>query len=168
VRQLLTAELLVLVNSVQPGSGPYPISAEMFPGEHQSVFPANPSILHPLRGFKRECKDIKMRPTISHIFQKINFIMAYSSDKTNTDQEVPTPIAQKDIEHGSMVSASYADAPNPNHVIVDHAIEAIGMGRYQWYLTISCGFGFVVDQVSKKPVDPLTCSLLAYDMNRCC
>lgn len=30
---------------------------------------------------------------------------------------------------------------------IQDAIEAIGMGRYQWQLMVSCGFGFVVDQV---------------------
>lgn len=31
---------------------------------------------------------------------------------------------------------------------VDEAIEAIGFGKYHWQLVISCGFGFLVDQVS--------------------
>ncbi|KAL4805427.1 major facilitator superfamily domain-containing protein [Aspergillus unguis] len=34
-----------------------------------------------------------------------------------------------------------------NQLVVDQAIEAIGMGRYQWQLLFSCGFGFLVDQI---------------------
>ncbi|KAL4884968.1 major facilitator superfamily domain-containing protein [Aspergillus karnatakaensis] len=34
-----------------------------------------------------------------------------------------------------------------NQLVVDQAIEAIGMGRYQWQLLFSCGFGFLVDQM---------------------
>jgi hypothetical protein len=39
------------------------------------------------------------------------------------------------------------DAHETNQLVVHQAIEAIGMGRYQWQLLCSCGFGFVVDQV---------------------
>ncbi|KAF7556450.1 hypothetical protein G7Z17_g1442 [Cylindrodendrum hubeiense] len=34
-----------------------------------------------------------------------------------------------------------------NNVIVDETIEAIGFGKFQWQLTFSCGFGFLVDQM---------------------
>ncbi|KAL4906962.1 hypothetical protein BDW74DRAFT_167020 [Aspergillus multicolor] len=34
-----------------------------------------------------------------------------------------------------------------NQLVVDQAIDAIGMGRYQWQLLFSCGFGFLVDQM---------------------
>lgn len=72
--------------------------------------------------------------------------MPSSSDKTNTDQQSQSPIPQKDVALGTVVSGSGINLPDPNHVIVDNAIEVIGMGRYQWKLTVSCGFGFVVDQ----------------------
>ncbi|KAL3490022.1 major facilitator superfamily domain-containing protein [Aspergillus germanicus] len=39
------------------------------------------------------------------------------------------------------------DAHETNQLVVHQAIEAIGMGRYQWGLLCSCGFGFVVDQM---------------------
>lgn len=47
--------------------------------------------------------------------------------------------------------------PTPNVALVQDAIEAIGIGRYQWQLLVSCGFGFVVDQVRATciPVDNL-------------
>lgn len=57
---------------------------------------------------------------------------------------------------------------NPNEALVQDAIETIGMGRYQWQLMVSCGFGFVVDQVS-------ACDILSRKRNspnilvfRCC
>ncbi|KAL3434039.1 major facilitator superfamily domain-containing protein [Aspergillus tetrazonus] len=34
-----------------------------------------------------------------------------------------------------------------NQLVVDQAIDTIGMGRYQWQLLFSCGFGFLVDQM---------------------
>lgn len=37
--------------------------------------------------------------------------------------------------------------PSSNVILIQDAIESIGMGRYQWQLMVSCGFGFVVDQV---------------------
>ncbi|KAH7126065.1 putative sugar transporter [Dactylonectria macrodidyma] len=40
--------------------------------------------------------------------------------------------------HGDLVT---------NNVIVDETIEAIGFGKFQWQLTFSCGFGFLVDQM---------------------
>ncbi|KAL4748347.1 hypothetical protein BDW72DRAFT_214851 [Aspergillus terricola var. indicus] len=39
------------------------------------------------------------------------------------------------------------DALVSNQLVVDQAIDAIGMGRYQWQLLFSCGFGFLVDQM---------------------
>lgn len=39
------------------------------------------------------------------------------------------------------------DGENSNHALVTEAIEAIGFGKYQWQLTFTCGFGFLVDQV---------------------
>lgn len=34
--------------------------------------------------------------------------------------------------------------------LVNHAIQAIGMGKYQWWLFVVTGFGWLVDQVSWK------------------
>lgn len=36
---------------------------------------------------------------------------------------------------------------NSNVLLVHHAIESIGMGKYQWQLLTTCGFGFLIDQV---------------------
>lgn len=36
-----------------------------------------------------------------------------------------------------------------NQLVVDQAIDTVGMGRYQWQLLFSCGFGFLVDQVHR-------------------
>ncbi|KAL4937858.1 hypothetical protein BDV06DRAFT_232288 [Aspergillus oleicola] len=45
------------------------------------------------------------------------------------------------------VAQSAVDAMASNQLVVEQAIEDIGMGRYQWWLLFSCGFGFLVDQV---------------------
>ncbi|KAL4799463.1 major facilitator superfamily domain-containing protein [Aspergillus venezuelensis] len=39
------------------------------------------------------------------------------------------------------------DAMASNQLVVEQAIEDIGMGKYQWWLLFSCGFGFLVDQI---------------------
>lgn len=38
-------------------------------------------------------------------------------------------------------------AEESNRLVVDEAIEAIGFGKFQWQLTFSYGFGFLVYQV---------------------
>lgn len=37
-----------------------------------------------------------------------------------------------------------------NTVAVNSAIEQIGFGKYQWQLFFTCGFGFVIDNVSSS------------------
>ncbi|KAI1045074.1 hypothetical protein LB505_009398 [Fusarium chuoi] len=34
-----------------------------------------------------------------------------------------------------------------NDEVITQAIQAIGFGKFQWQLTFSCGFGFLVDQM---------------------
>ena len=51
------------------------------------------------------------------------------------------------LEPVKSVAQGTADVLASNEVVVDQAIDAIGMGRYQWQLLFSCGFGFLVDQV---------------------
>lgn len=75
--------------------------------------------------------------------------MPDSSDKADTEQELQLPAPQEKFEHGTVVAESLANAVDPNRAVVEHAIEAIGMGRYQVNMTILCGFGFVVDQASR-------------------
>ncbi|KAJ9144149.1 Major facilitator superfamily transporter [Pleurostoma richardsiae] len=36
---------------------------------------------------------------------------------------------------------------DPNLRLVEEAVEAIGFGKFQWQLTLLCGFGFLVDQM---------------------
>lgn len=50
---------------------------------------------------------------------------------------------------GTMVTE--IDVLANNLARVDEAIEAIGWGKYQWQLTITCSFGFLVDQVRLAP-----------------
>ncbi|KAL2816972.1 major facilitator superfamily domain-containing protein [Aspergillus granulosus] len=45
------------------------------------------------------------------------------------------------------VSQGTIDPQESNQLVVHQALEAIGMGRYQWQLLFSCGFGFLVDQM---------------------
>ena len=52
--------------------------------------------------------------------------------------------AQGDVKSLDIVDGSDA----ANLLAVEEAMHAIGMGRYQWQLTASAGFGFLVDQVS--------------------
>ncbi|KAF4450530.1 hypothetical protein F53441_6385 [Fusarium austroafricanum] len=38
-------------------------------------------------------------------------------------------------------------ATSHNHGVINKAIQTIGFGKFQWQLTFSCGFGFLVDQM---------------------
>lgn len=60
-------------------------------------------------------------------------------DKKPDNMEALEPV--KSVAQGTV------DILASNEVVVDQAIDAIGMGRYQWELLFSCGFGFLVDQV---------------------
>ncbi|OJJ61376.1 hypothetical protein ASPSYDRAFT_56700 [Aspergillus sydowii CBS 593.65] len=51
------------------------------------------------------------------------------------------------LEPVKSVAQGTVDVLASNEVVVDQAIDAIGMGRYQWQLLFSCGFGFLVDQM---------------------
>ncbi len=55
-----------------------------------------------------------------------------------------TSVANLASDHDSEVATNLG--------IVDEAIEAIGFGKYQWQLTLTCGFGFLVDQVRRYDV----------------
>jgi hypothetical protein len=61
------------------------------------------------------------------------------------------------IKSARSVVQGTVDAHETNQLVVHQAIEAIGMGRYQWGLLCSCGFGFVVDQVWPYPDSIATC-----------
>jgi hypothetical protein len=50
---------------------------------------------------------------------------------------------------GSMVDLSLNPGNGDSSLLfVEHAIEQIGMGAFQWKLAFTCAFGFIVDQVS--------------------
>ncbi|KAE8361094.1 major facilitator superfamily domain-containing protein [Aspergillus caelatus] len=51
------------------------------------------------------------------------------------------------LAEGTVTSHQGANPPDFNQLAINHAIEAIGMGRYQWQLMVSCGFGFIADQM---------------------
>lgn len=61
------------------------------------------------------------------------------------DRRQASDLLEKPIE--PLSSHAEGDVENLNHVLVTEAIEAIGFGKYQWQLTFTCGFGFLVDQV---------------------
>ena len=49
-----------------------------------------------------------------------------------------------------------------NHEVINQAIQAIGFGKFQWQLTFSCGFGFLVDQASS-----IICPFSTYRTDSC-
>lgn len=52
--------------------------------------------------------------------------------------------------NGTITSLNGEDAATMhNHEVINAAIQAIGFGKFQWQLTFSCGFGFLVDQVRR-------------------
>lgn len=66
-------------------------------------------------------------------------------DTEKESELIKTPSSSKgEVTHDETTP----DPSNFNETIVQDAIEAIGMGRYQWKLMVSCGFGFIADQVS--------------------
>lgn len=44
----------------------------------------------------------------------------------------------------------YDAATLHNVAVINNAIEMCGMGRYQWQMFFTCGFGFFVDQVREE------------------
>lgn len=65
------------------------------------------------------------------------------------DQHDGGPGARTSLEKplGHHLSHAEGEVEHINLAIVTEAIEAIGFGKYQWQLTFTCGFGFLVDQV---------------------
>ena len=57
----------------------------------------------------------------------------------------------------NMSSSNESDVAT-NLGLVDETIEAIGFGKYQWQLTVTCGFGFLVDQVRTQQTTSFPCS----------
>lgn len=65
------------------------------------------------------------------------------------DQHQDGPRVKNSLEKPVAHHLSHAEGEveNVNLALVAEAIEAIGFGKYQWQLTLTCGFGFLVDQV---------------------
>jgi hypothetical protein len=73
---------------------------------------------------------------------------------TTVEDHKPFEVPEKSIE--PVVSNAYGNSESlqdvqlalgANLILVDETIEAIGFGKFQWQLTLSCGFGFLADQV---------------------
>lgn len=69
-----------------------------------------------------------------------------SSFEKQSDQK-PTDLSQIRSEAMGEVDISYHDQQKYNLLLTNDAVEKIGMGRYQWQMCFTCGFGFIVDQV---------------------
>lgn len=65
------------------------------------------------------------------------------------DDEKPENVKMEPLDAAISVTHGNVSVLASNELVVDHVIEAIGMGRYQWQLLFSCSFGFLVDQVCR-------------------
>lgn len=61
------------------------------------------------------------------------------------DDKDPAQIDQMQSNIEGSMSVVQIDKNNLDRV--GEAIEAIGWGKYQWQLAVTCSFGFLVDQV---------------------
>ena len=70
-------------------------------------------------------------------------------DQKMTNEEEMKSFQRTDSQaDGTIIDIDRAQTDvQANLACVDAAIEAIGFGKYHWQLVISCGFGFLVDQV---------------------
>lgn len=80
-----------------------------------------------------------------------------SADERSRKEDVEKPLSPVPSNaHGSTVE--YTQQPmsptEKNLIVIDEAVEAIGFGKFQWQLTLSCGFGFLADQVRAVPTSP--------------
>ncbi|KUL82554.1 hypothetical protein ZTR_09172 [Talaromyces verruculosus] len=66
-------------------------------------------------------------------------------DKAKLSMEKAAPVTSKG--QGLQYPLTGRETEDSNMLIVNHAIEAIGMGKYQWQLLTTCGFGFLIDQM---------------------
>ncbi|KAH8702349.1 major facilitator superfamily domain-containing protein [Talaromyces proteolyticus] len=70
--------------------------------------------------------------------------------------EKVAPVAsQAQGTHYTMADSSL-QTDSTNLIVAHHAIERIGMGRYQWQLLVTCGFGFLVDQMLLVSISIIT------------
>lgn len=76
--------------------------------------------------------------------------------KSSSEPEVPhvRDVALGELEHARPELATLkADGANlmfeAQAALINHAVQKIGMGKYQWGLFILCGYGWLCDQVRK-------------------
>jgi hypothetical protein len=71
------------------------------------------------------------------------------SDEKRESKTFGVPLNHSESHgNGTVTTIDGVDAATlHNHEVINKAIEAIGFGKFQWQLTFSCGFGFLVDQV---------------------
>lgn len=68
-------------------------------------------------------------------------------DKAKTSMEKAGPVTSQGQGQGLQYPLTGRETEDSNMLVVHHAIESIGMGKYQWQLLTTCGFGFLIDQV---------------------
>ncbi|KAJ0123908.1 hypothetical protein J7T55_012380 [Diaporthe amygdali] len=82
----------------------------------------------------------------------------YDCDGQKMELGKIAPEGRTDVAEGSIleIEPSVAMTSEHNLHVVQQAIETIGMGKYQWLLAFSCGFGFLVDQMLLVSVSLVT------------
>ncbi|EXA30563.1 hypothetical protein FOVG_18088 [Fusarium oxysporum f. sp. pisi HDV247] len=72
--------------------------------------------------------------------------VSFSDEKRDGEKSDPTLDRVSSHGNGIVVTVDGTDAATlHNHEVINKAIKTIGFGRFQWQLTFSCGFGFLVD-----------------------
>ena len=69
------------------------------------------------------------------------------------DKSIGKPIERLSSHvQGTVIPLDSSDSSMATNLsIVEEAIEEIGFRKFQWQLTLLCGFGFLVDQVRELP-----------------
>ncbi|QLI72257.1 Major facilitator-type transporter hxnZ [Metarhizium brunneum] len=67
--------------------------------------------------------------------------------RLETEKDNAVVVVQTPREAYKSPSAARQAVEARNIATTNHAIEQIGFGRYQWQLFMTCGFGFVMDQL---------------------
>ncbi|KAM0546949.1 hypothetical protein ACHAPJ_010609 [Fusarium lateritium] len=81
--------------------------------------------------------------------QPVSTDAASISDEKRESKTFGVPLNHVSSQgNGTVATLEGVDAATlHNHEVINKAIEAIGFGKFQWQLTFSCGFGFLVDQM---------------------
>ncbi len=89
---------------------------------------------------------------------------------TKSNSEQPS-VVHADFEKPDVVEADLAAGASQgtlvnrseNLKLVGESIDAIGFGKFQWRLTLTCAFGFLADQVRDNPAGDLSCFVALSD-----